>query len=200
MKRFAIITVVLAAALILIGCSGKNSRWDATSVGKRGWVFEGWACAPNQAKALKGQSPADYCDTDDISKNKYLYMKFSASAKQSVVDEGRIGKLQSSCRDAAKRQIQGDSLEKILGTYLEGAAGVEDGESTGHVIMAQYRGRIKGIGVYNCCPLDQDSGECMKPGTSGYAKGWAECMCVGYLAFPGGQKAFQAAAESADAE
>jgi len=188
--------VALLIALFAVSC-GVNRRWDATSVGDRGWVFEGWACAPNQAEALKGKSPAEYCDTDDIKKNDYLYMKFTAAAKQSVVDEGRIAKIQASCREAAKVQVQGDGLQKIVGAFIEGTSGVEDGESTGSVIMKQYRGTISGIGIYNCCPLDKNTGECMKPGTQGYALAWSECQCVGYLKFPGGQKAFQAAAERA---
>lgn len=192
-------TLALLVSLALIQCGGPDERRDATSNRENGWIFEGWACAPNTARALKGESPADYCDTSNIKKNTYLYMKFAARASERAIARESVAMMQSTCRRAAKDQISGDAIGKILGEYLEGASGVEDGESTGQTIVSQFRGKIRGIGVYDCCPLDQDTGLCADPDKSGVGRMWKECVCVGYMRFPGGQAAFNAAAEEAEA-
>lgn len=180
-------------ALIVSSCGGKDMRRDATSVGEQGWVFEGWACAPDTAAAKRGESPADYCKGDS-SKFDYLYMKFSAVASEKAIKSGRIAQMQATCRQAAKDQIAGDGLSKVIGDYLEKASGVSDGQSTGQVIVSQTQGNIKGIGVYDCCSLDGNTGLCAKKGEP---ETWEQCQCVGYMKFPGGQKAFESAAREA---
>ncbi len=191
-------TLALLVSLAFISCGSNKERRDATSNREAGWIFEGWACAPNTARALKGESPADYCDTSKKKENTYLYMKFPARASERAIERDSVAMMQSTCRRAAKDQISGDALGKILGEYLEGASGVEDGESTGQTIVAQFKGKIKGIGVYDCCPMNQDTGLCADPDKSGVGKLWQECICVGYMQFPGGQEAFTAAAEEAE--
>ena len=63
MKRIWIVASILSVAFMLQCASGANDgRRDATSVGADGWVFEGWACAPDTAEALIGYSPAKYCE------------------------------------------------------------------------------------------------------------------------------------------
>jgi hypothetical protein len=197
MKKWSLIGVIVLSVLAM-NCGAKNDgRSDATSTGPNGWVFEGWSCAPNQTKALQGLSPGQYCPEDGP--NDYLYMKFSAAAEQSTIerqDTAAIAMRQSTCRKAAKDQISADGLAKILGEYLEQASGVKNGQSTGQVIIAQNKGLIRGVGVYNCCSL-MPSGSCAERGET---ETWEACQCVGYLKYPGGQKAFEAAAEKASAE
>lgn len=194
MKKILALSVI-ALSIGLAQCGGNDSRRDATTVGEAGWVFEGWACAPDAALAKKGQSPADYCTAEKP--KDYLYMKFPAAASQRAIDSGRLAMMMSTCRDAALTQIKGDGLSKIIGDYLEQASGVSDGQSTGVAIVRQSQGLIRGAGVYDCCAIDNDTGACVKPGEK---ENWEQCMCVGYMKFPGGQKAFETQAEKAQAQ
>lgn len=196
MKKILMLSVI-ALSIGLAGCGGSNERRDATTVGKAGWIFEGWACAPDSAKALLGESPASYCK-DDKAKD-YLYMKFSAAASQKAIDSQRTAQMMSTCRDAALTQIKGDGLSKIIGDFLEQASGVSDGQSTGVAIVRQSKGLIKGVGIYDCCAINNDTGECLEKGSE-KAGAWAQCMCVGYLKFPGGQKGFETAAQAGQAQ
>lgn len=196
MKKILILSVI-ALSIGLAGCGGSNERRDATTVGQAGWIFEGWACAPRADRALLGESPAQYCQ--NVKQKDYLYMKFSAAASQRAIDSGRTAMMMSTCRDAALTQIKGDGLSKIIGDFLEQASGVSDGQSTGVAIVRQSKGLIRGVGIYDCCAMNNDNGECIEKGkeTAGV---WAQCMCVGYLKYPGGQKGFESAAEQAQAE
>ncbi len=196
MKKSLIIFPLMFIIASLSFCSSKNeARRDATTVGKEGWVFEGWACAPDAAEAKKGKSPAEYC-TPDKPKD-YLYMKFSAAASQKAIDSGRLAQMMSTCRDAALTQIKGDGLSKIIGDYLEQASGVQDGQSTGVAIVRQSKGKIQGVGIYDCCAINNDTGRCVEEGQK---EDWSQCMCVGYMKFPGGQKAFETMAKEASAQ
>lgn len=189
MKKSLIILGLLIG--LVTYCGSKNeARRDATTVGKEGWVFEGWACAPDAAKAKQGLSPAEYC-TDKDPKD-YLYMKFSAAASEKAIASGRLAQMMSTCRDAALTQIKGDGLSKIIGDYLEQASGVQDGQSTGVAIVRQSKGLIKGVGIYDCCAIDNETGRCVEEGKK---EDWSQCMCVGYMKFPGGQKAFETMAQ-----
>lgn len=196
MKKILILSVI-ALSLALVGCGGNNERRDATTVGKAGWIFEGWACAPDTTRALKGESPAEYCK--DSKENDYLYMKFSAAASQKAIDSGRTAQMMSTCRDAALTQVKGDGISKIIGDYLEQASGVSDGQSTGVAIVRQSKGLIKGVGIYDCCALNNENGECIEKGKES-AGVWAQCMCVGYMKFPGGKKGFESMAQKAEAQ
>jgi len=195
MKNFLVLGVV-ALSIGLAQCGGDNARRDATTVGKAGWVFEGWACAPNAALAKQGQSPAEYCK-EGVQPFDYIYMKFSAAASQRAIDSGRLAQMMSTCRDAALTQVKGDGLSKIIGDYIEQASGVSDGQSTGVAIVRSSQGLLKGAGVYDCCAIDNDTGACVKEGEK---ENWEQCMCVGYMKFPGGQKAFETQAEKAQAQ
>jgi hypothetical protein len=186
-----VLLVLASTALIIASCGGKDNRRDATSVGEAGWVFEGWACAPDTAAAKRGESPAEYCKGDPKSFD-HLYMKFSAVASEKAIRTGRVAQMQSTCRQAAKDQIAGDGLSKVIGDYLEKASGVSDGQSTGQVIVSQTQGLIKGIGVYDCCSIDNETGACVKKGEP---ETWEQCQCVGYMKFPGGQKGFESTAK-----
>ena len=189
MRNFILI-VAITSAMVLSACGGDKGRRDATTVGERGWVFEGWACGP---LADKSMPPSQI----QCKKKDHLYMKFSAAASQKAIDSGRLAQMMSTCREAALLQIKGDGLSKIIGEYLEKASGVSDGQSTGVAIVASTRGKIKGVGVYDCCAINNDTGKCTKPGKR---ENWEQCMCVGYMKFRGGQKSFNSAAEEVKAE
>jgi len=196
MKKILLAAALLGAVTYTISqCGGNEARRDATTVGKKGWVFEGWACAPDTTKAMQGQSPAQYCQGSK--KNDYLYMKFSAAASEKAINTGRIAQMMATCREAARLQVAGDGLAKIIGEYIEKASGVSDGQSTGVAIVSQTRGRIKGVGLYDCCAIDNKTANCVKPGQP---EKWEQCMCVGYMKFPGGRKAFESMAEKAKAQ
>ncbi len=195
MKKISIL-LVLFTAFILTQCGGGNeSRRDATTVGSEGWVFEGWACAPDTAAARRGESPADYCRKVTKKKWDYLYMKFSAVASDRAIRSGRMAQMMATCRDAALTQVKGDGLSKLVGDYLEQASGVADGQSTGVAIVRQGRGKIRGVGLYDCCAMDGRTGQCAEPGN----ENWEQCLCVGYLRFPGGQQALESFAEDVEA-
>lgn len=185
MKQMLMIVMVGVVGL-LVACGGNDSRRDATTVGQDGWVVEGWACEP---KTDKNDPPSK---TKCGEKKDYLYMKFAARASQKALDANSIAMKMSTCREAARLQVAGDGLAKIIGEYLEKASGVSDGQSTGVAIVSQMKGKISGIGIYDCCSIDQDTGKCV---SAGKKEDWNDCMCVGYMKFPGGQKAFQAKAE-----
>ena len=187
MKQMLMIVMVGVVGLV-VACGGNDARRDATTVGQDGWVVEGWACEP---KTDKKDPPSVTCKGD---KKDYLYMKFAARASQKALDANSIAMKMSTCREAARLQVAGDGLAKIIGEYLEKASGVSDGQSTGVAIVSQMRGKISGIGIYDCCSIDQDTGKCVAQGKK---EDWNDCMCVGYMKFPGGQKAFEAKAEEA---
>ncbi|MCS7204276.1 MAG: lipoprotein LipL21 [Leptospiraceae bacterium] len=191
-----LIFFVAIGSVLLTYCGSKHEvKRDATTVGKEGWVFEGWACAPDATKAKEGLSPAKYCKEGEP--KEYLYMKFSAAASEKAIRSGRIAQMMATCRDAALTQIKGDGLSKIIGDYLEQASGVQDGQSTGIAIVRQSKGIIQGVGLYDCCAIDNDTGTCVEPGEK---EDWSQCLCVGYLRFPGGQKAFESLARQVSAQ
>lgn len=190
MKRILVASATLLAAT-MIACGGGDNRRDATTVGAEGWVFEGWACKPDSARALRGESPAEYC-ADSDSKD-YLYLKFSARASERAIRAGSIAMKQTTCRRAARDLVAGDGLSKIIGDYIEQASGVVDGQSTGQAIIAQSQGRISGIGLYDCCSLNQE-GRCAREGEP---ETWEDCQCVGYFKYPGGERAFEAQVKEA---
>jgi len=192
MKKQIISFVAITLIAMSVSCGSNDYRRDATTVGEFGWVFEGWACAPNSALAKKGISPSEYCTDIPMNKHDYLYMKFSAAASEKAINTGRLAQMMATCREAARLQVAGDGLAKIIGEYIEKASGVSDGQSTGVAIMSQLKGQIKGVGLYDCCAIDNDTGSCVKPGEK---ENWEQCMCVGYMKFPGGQKNFESWAE-----
>lgn len=197
MKRFGILLASITSLFILFnGCSGNDTRRDATTVGKDGWVFEGWACAPDSAAARRGESPGDYCDGRGKDEMDYLYMKFSAAASDKAIQTGRLSQMMATCRDAALTQVKGDGVSKIIGDYLEQASGVSDGQSTGVAIVRESRGKIKGVGLYDCCAMSNDTGTCV---AEGEVENWEQCLCVGYMRYPGGQDAFESLAEQVEA-
>lgn len=187
--------VLIAVSAVLISCGGpKDSRRDATTVGKNGWIFEGWACAPDTAAAKRGESPAEYCQGKPTKDLDYLYMKFSARASEKAIKQNSVAMKQSTCREAARLQVSGDALRKVIGEYIEQASGVSDGQSTGSVIVSESKGSISGTGVYDCCSLNNDTGICVNEGE---VETWTECQCVGYMRYTGGQKAFESVAKKA---
>ena len=201
MKNTSIIllTLPLVFTMIFLHCNKTLSqvRRDATTVGAEGWVFEGWACAPDSANARLGQSPSDYCK--DSRKKDYLYLKFTARASDRAIQANSIAMKQSTCRRAARDLVAGDGLSKVLGDYLEQASGVQDGQSTGQTIVTQTRGKISGIGLYDCCSLSPTTGRCANP-RKNEPETWGECQCVGYFRYPGGKKAFEAKVSEATGE
>ncbi len=192
------IALLCLAACFLSLCSGGSRRadlrQDATTVGAEAWIFEGWACAPDTAKARLGQSPANYCKNDR--KKDYLYLKFTARASERAIENNSIAMKQSTCRRAARDLVAGDGLSKVLGDYLEQASGIQDGQSTGQTIVAQTRGLISGIGLYDCCSINTATGRCVNA-RKDEAETWEECQCVGYFRYPGGKKAFEARVQAA---
>ena len=196
MKKLLIAVALISVVGTFAQCKvDDGNRRDATSTG-RGWIFEGWACAPDSAKALEGLSPAHYCKGKDKKEMDYLYMKFSARASQKAIQMNSIGMKQTTCREAARLQVAADGLAKILGEYLEKASGVSDGQSTGVAIIAQTKGIMKGVGIFDCCSIDEKTGRCTKIGEP---EKWVECQCVGYMKFPGGQDGLVAQAKRVSA-
>ena len=195
MKKALLIAVCTALVLALANCPGGNSdRRNATTVGKGGWVFEGWACAPDASRALRGESPAHYCQEVPENQHDYLYMKFSAAASQRAIDKGMISMMMATCREAARLQVAAEGLTKILGEYLQKASGVSDGQSTGVAIVSQTKGLMKGVGLYDCCAIDNDTGRCTKKDK----EDWSQCQCVGYMRYPGGKEALISEARRID--
>lgn len=184
----ATMTIVAGMTMLSASCGSGDSRSDATTVGENAWYFEGWACAPNATR--KGESPAEYCD--NARDNDYLYMKVSARASDNAIRRKSIAMMRSTCVQAAEDQVKGNGLSKIIGDYLESMSGVADGQSTGSAILRQTQGKIRGVGLYNCCSMDLETGFCVEQGEP---EMWEECMCVGYIRFPGGQDAFETMAE-----
>lgn len=195
-KYLIVLSATMLAALFFASCGDKySSRRDATSVGEAGWVFEGWACAPDAAAAKRGESPAEYCKGKNKKELDYLYMKFSAAASDKAIASGRLAQMMATCREAARLQVAADGINKVIGEYLERASGVSDGQSTGSVIVSQNQGQIRGIGLYDCCAMDNNTGDCVKKSER---QNWEQCMCVGYMRFSGGQDKFMSAVKEAD--
>ncbi|MCB1175858.1 MAG: lipoprotein LipL21 [Leptospiraceae bacterium] len=199
MKRLVVLTAISALLVLGANCgSGDDGRRDATSTGKFGWIFEGWACAPDAAKALKGLSPANYCQDSD--EKDHLYMKFTARASQRAVAAKSIAMMKSTCRRAAKDQASAEIYEKIKGAIIESASGVVDGESTGQAIITQLQGKVRGIGIYDCCPLNPETGACDDIENIKRGEAWKECDCVAVGRLPGGKEAIEAAAEEIETQ
>jgi hypothetical protein len=187
---YMVIGTALISTLAFCG-GGGDSRRDATTVGENGWIFEGWACAPDAAAGQRGESPGQYCKGKKKEQMDYLYLKYPAAASDKAIKSGRLAQMMSTCRDAALTQIKGDGLSKIIGDYLEQASGVADGQSTGVAIVRQSAGKISGTGIYDCCAVDNNTGKCVKKGEK---ENWEQCICVGYMRFKGGQDALEAMA------
>ena len=199
-NQYIIHLLMVNMVFLFFSCSTTQDaglRRDATTVGAGGWVFEGWACAPDQTKARLGQSPADYCK--EASKKDYLYLKFLARASDKAIQVDSIAMKQSTCRRAARDLVAGDGLSKVIGDYVEQASGVQDGQSTGQTIVAQSRGIISGVGLYDCCSLNAKTGRCADYKRN-EAETWEECQCVGYFRYPGGKRAFEAKVEAVSPE
>lgn len=194
--KFKVITLVtlIGISVFMVNCgSSGDRRNDATTVGENAWYFEGWACAPMASKKDK-ESPAEYCEGRSEKDLDYLYMKMSAAASDNAIKSGRITQKRATCVQAAEDQVKGNGLSKIIGDYIESTSGVADGQSTGFAIVRETQGRIKGVGIYNCCSVNAETGRCVEKDA---AEEWEQCMCVGYIRFPGGQKGFQTMAEKA---
>lgn len=195
-KRFMTVVAIASTVVAMTwvaSCGGSgSSRRDATTVGADGWIFEGWACAPDAAAARRGESPAEYCEGKDKKEMDYLYMKFPAAASERSIASGRQSMMASTCRAAALTQVKGDNLAKIVGEYVETVGGTSDGQSTGEAIIRQSSGIVKGTGIYDCCAVDENL-NCAEEDE----QNWEQCMCVGYMRYPGGQDKFMSDAEKA---
>ena len=190
--------LAVSALMLMAACGSSNSsiedRRKADTVGKFGWIFEGWACQPD-AVAGKGVPPSKYCDwpENEDKPRDYLYIKVAAAPSRAAVRENNIAMKLSTCRQASKDQVDADGLAKVLGSILSKTSGVVDGRSTGFAIMSKVKGRISGTGIYDCCSIDNKTGACADP-TKGEPEKWESCMCVGYIKYPGGQAAFESKA------
>ncbi len=182
MKHIQIVMTLVLVGLLAAACKPDPGVRGPFTVGPNGWIFEGWACAPDAALGLKGLSPAQYCEGK---KKEYLYVKFSARASDKAIRANSPGMKQSTCREASRLQVAADGLAKIIGEEVRRASGTSDGQSTGVAIIAQTKGIMNGVGIYDCCAVDADTGLCTKLGKK---EDWKECQCVGYMKFPGGQK------------
>lgn len=184
MKK-ALLIIVVITTVLLAGCGDAPRRIAPGEERHDAWVFEGWACAPDSSKALQGQSLAEYCKGSE--KKDYLYMKFSAAASQKFVDSGDQKQMMTTCREAARLQISVDGLARLIGELEENGDGLYQGPPLA-IIVSEMKGKLKQIGIYDCCSIDNDTGACTKPGMK---EDWSQCVCVGYMEFPGGQKAFE---------
>ena len=176
-------TILLIVGLSLFfSCAGNDGRRDATTTGDDGWIFEGWGGPPEVRR--DGKTPKDTKPAD------WYYMKFSARASAKAVARKSQAMMQTTCREAARLQVANETIHKMVGEILESASGVSDGESTGQVIVSETKGRVKGVGVYDCKPM---GGKVVVRGKDTWS--WEECQCVGYGKFPGGRDALVAHAQ-----
>ncbi len=183
------LTMVFLLAAAATACA-KDSRRDATTVGHHGWVFEGWACAPEPAMIKKRMSPAHYCAGKPA---EFLYVKFTARAADKVIGAGNENAKQASCRAIARRHIKNGGIAKILDDIFHKTCTPYHVEPPGPAIRKTLK-KAGPPGIYDCCAIDQYTGRCA---ASAEDEDWRECSCVAYLRFPGGRKGFEEAIKKA---
>jgi len=184
LKMRSTLLLLLVFIFVLPDCTDLYRRL-AIMTDKSNWLFEGWACAPDATQIKNSINPVHFCDKGE--KKEYLYMKFTAAPSKKALESDRIGQIRTSCREAASRQIQGEGLDKIIGSYLVTATGDEINQASGSALVKRYEGRIKGTGIYQCCALGENSESCRK---NDEKEDRSRCLCIGYLRFPGGREAF----------
>lgn len=179
--------ILLVFAAYCGGGAIQDSRRDATAVRANGEILEGWSCSPTSGR------PFQNCP--DGIRPEYLYLTFDARGSRTMAEPNA----EAACRKAARRQLAGYAFAKIMAQYVESTSGVSDGESTAHAILNRGGGTIRESGIYECCSLNQRTGRCSKSNESETAT-WEECLCVGFMRFPGGQQAFEKLAEEVSTE
>lgn len=170
MKNVTTLVVLVITFLVFSYC-GKD---PATTVGKDGQQFEGWAGPPEDPSA----SPKEY-----------FYMKYAGRASEKALEKRSGGMMQTTCRDAAELNAKGDIIQKLAFETVKGASGVSDGESTGKVVVREFAATTSGMNTKECKPL------AVADPNVPYSE-WKECQCVMYVRIPGGRDTVLAKAKA----
>ena len=190
-------TSIIIAALTLtqlLSCSGSAPTPKLRGMSRSSWLFEGWACRPDLERTERNRSPVQNCS--DEQKREWLYMKFTVRASEKAIRKNDPDLKQTTCRKAAGFQMSADGLPKILGEFIEKSSGTTD-ISYGVAIVTQTRGLMRHVGLYGCCSLNENSGRCAAPKEPAT---WTECLCVGYMKYPGGEKSFESCKRNLDSD
>jgi hypothetical protein len=148
---------------VVLGCATDDEK----TVGEGAKKFEGWGGAPDSPN----KGPKDF-----------FYMKATGRASTKAMDKRSGAMMQTTCTDAAVTGMKGNMIGKLIGETVTGASGTSDGESTGVVVVREFKGELQGVNVKECKALYPD-----EP-TTPYS-GWKECECVVYIKIPGGKEA-----------
>ena len=172
----------IALSFILIGFAQCNRRSEY--IVRPAWMFEGWACEP-QLNRLH-ESVEDYCASE--SKREWVFLKFTARASERAVASENNAHMEGSCRAMANDFIrQPDALQRMVYDMQGCCSATDCGLRTEAYDTIQQLTANSQRMVYNCCPLDIETGHCSADNE------WRECRCLGVVHVPGGQDALQAA-------
>ena len=99
----------------------------------------------------------------------------------------------ATCCARAKSRFEGDGLAEALGEYIAqrlGAYGRVFGSALADRVRSET-GKTPTIhtGIHYCCALGETTGHCRAPDKR---ENWARCLCIVYIGFPGGRRAFNA--------
>jgi hypothetical protein len=161
--------LLLLLTISFFGCAWNNEKAFADSKKE----FEGWGGAPEDPY----KKPFDFF---------YMRAKGRASTKAMMRRSGAM--MQTTCTDTAVTGMKGNMIGKLISEVIQGASGNTDRESSGVLIVREFKGELQGVNVKECRPLYAH-----EP-TTPYS-GWKECECIVYWKFPGGKNAIIAAME-----
>ena len=158
---------------------------------KNAWVFEGPACEPNSKMKQRGLTPAHYCKPED--RRGYLYMKLKSWPSPESIRRNDLRMKQMTCRESAHLQIAGDGLPKVVMDYVKRNPDVLPdcrGKELTNLPELYCVNRsigyccpMMGIGLYDCCSLNERTGRCAE---NGEAETWDQCLCIAIKYFWGG--------------
>ena len=191
-------TYMKTATVIFIALSalGISACGQTKNVGpsKNAWLYEGWACAPDQRTHAKGLSPADDCK--ELPRD-HLYVTFRARPSEKGPHQNSIGYKMSTCRENARLELAVSDMNNVLRQYIRKNPRLHPGCRWQEIPEFNPCGRrfgavinsaccsIRGIGMYECCSINEKTGRCAEQGE---AEDWNECLCIAYTKYPGGNK------------
>lgn len=158
---------------MLADCAGEK-RESVQQHSEPSWMFEGWACAPDQSRLPVG--PHDYCD--DAGPKEALYLLHAPPT--GLVLSDRID--DAVCRRAGQAWMQRDADAIFARRVLDIVQSF--GEDRGPCRIVG-RSPFREAGVYDCCAIHAETGRCDGRGAG------TGCTCMLYAYVPGGQKAFE---------
>lgn len=170
-------------------CKQGGDRNTATTVAADDWVYEGWACAPDQDRARDGRAPSQDCSSG--AGPEYLYLKVTGKASiKAMTSNSRVQKLES-CQGMARAKARDRvSVLPVISSYLKSIQDLDDELATKRArdLVQLQSSMVQTAGIYNCCTAVPGSNNCSAE--EGRPTDWQACVCIASFHFRGGEENF----------